>query len=738
GKPAIILSVSTIDGISSTAFGAALTEKIDLLEGQLPWGYVLEFATYQPELIEAAVSSAVSNLMQTLVIVLVVVMIFLGFRTGLIVGTFVPVTMLMGVIIMRMLDVELQRVSIAAMIIALGMLVDNGIVVAEDIRVRMAQGVDRTKAAIAAGKSLAVPLLTSSLTTILFFVPMALAEGGTGEYTLSLAQVVAIVLLASWFLAMFMTPAICNWFIKVEVIPAAAEDRFNGLMYDLYRSFLDKVMQFRAAFLGLIVLALLISGYSFKWLDKEFFPLGDRNQFLVYVDLPAGSSVLQTEDVVLRLTEWLSDKEINPEIASNVGYVASGGPRFFLALAAIDPDPHKAFILVNTVNSDVVDEVVARTRQHMLDFFPEAFGDAKKMWMGASEAGLFEVRIIGPDAKILEDASAIVKAKLREMPGILVAKDDWENRVVKLKIEIDQARARRAGVTSQEIAYALNTYLVGTEVTVYREGKDVIPVILRSVEQDRATLTGLQALSVFSKTSNGAIPLNQIADIKGGWEFGRIKRRDQQRTLTVTAKNQTGAGIDIYNYVLPTLENLDLPPGYSWEIGGEIEKQAEANASLFASLPLTVGLIFVLLVWQFNSFRRPAIIMLTIPLVVIGGVLGMFVLKAKFGFMVLLGFFSLAGIILNNGIVLIDRIDAEVKAGKTPAEAIKFACLSRLRPILITTLTTVLGLMPLIISEDPLFYAMASTMAFGLAVGTVFTLGFIPVLYSLFFRVKMS
>ncbi len=740
GRPAIVLSVSTIDGISSTEFGDRLTARLELLQNQLPIGYVLEYATYQPELIDAAVSGAVDNLYQTLVIVLVIVMIFLGFRTGLIVGTFVPVTMLLGVIIMRMLDVELQRVSIAAMIIALGMLVDNGIVVAEDIRVRMAQGIDRTKAAIDAGKSLAIPLLTSSLTTILFFVPMALAEGGTGEYTLSLAQVVAIVLLASWFLAMFMTPAICNWFIKVDVSPAGAdgEDRFNGLMYDIYRKVLDLVLKFRLAFLGLVLLALLASAYSFKWLDKEFFPLGDRNQYLVYIDLPAGSSVPQTQEVVARLADWLSDKSINPEIASNVAYTANGGPRFFLALSAIDPDPHKAFVLVNTKSVDDVDMLVARTRQYLLDNFPEAIGDAKKMWMGASEAGLFEVRIVGQDAAILKEASEVIKSKLREMPGNLVAKDNWENKVVKLSVEIDQARARRAGVTSEEIAYALNTYLVGTEVTVYREGKDVIPVILRSIESDRATLTGLQALSVYSRAQNDTIPLFQIADIKGTWEYGRIKRRDQQRTLTVTGKNATGAAVDIYAYLQPTLENLDLPPGYSWEVGGEIEKQAEANENLFANLPLAFALIVVLLVWQFNSFRRPIIILLTIPLVLIGGILGLFVLQAKFGFMVILGFFSLAGIILNNGIVLIDRIDEEIKGGKTPAEAVKFACLSRLRPIIITSLTTVLGLLPLIISEDPLFYAMASAMAFGLAVGTIFTLGFIPVLYSLFFRVKFT
>ena len=339
GRPALVLAVSALDGINAVAFGEQLSRRVRELQDALPLGYVLEFATYQPELIEATIAGATNNLLQTLGIVLAVVMLFLGVRTGLIVGAFVPVTMLLAIIVMRAFDVELQRVSIAALIIALGMLVDNGIVIAEDIRVRLESGADRIAAAIESGRTLAIPLLTSSLTTILFFVPMALAEGGAGEFTRSLAQVVTIVLLASWFLSLFMTPAFCVWFMKVTPAAGGDGERFEAGPYRAYRRLLEWILRLRwlvlAAMAGLLALAIGAMGL----VGKEFFPLGDRNQYLIYVDLPAGSSIDKTNEVVLRLASWLADHALNPELASHVAYVATGGPRFFLSLASMDPDP---------------------------------------------------------------------------------------------------------------------------------------------------------------------------------------------------------------------------------------------------------------------------------------------------------------------------------------------------------------------------------------------------------------
>jgi multidrug efflux pump subunit AcrB len=741
GRPAIILSVSIMDGVNGVEFGERLTRKLHDLEQALPIGYRLDYATYQPDLIDKAVQGAVTNLYQTLVIVLVSVVLFLGVRTGLIVGAFVPMTMLLGLLVMSALGVEFQRMSIASMIISLGMLVDNAIVVAEDIRTRIEAGHARRQAVLDAGNSLSIPLLTSSLTTILAFAPMLVAAGATGEYTLSLAQVVTIVLLCSWFLALYMTPFLCYWFLKVEPRPAAADgaaaDPYSSGFYRLYRRFLETMLRQRFVAIGLLGLALALSLYAFRYVVQEFFPPGDRNQYLVYLDLPAGTHITKTAEVVEDLGRWLLDTDTNPEITSTIGYVGSGGPRFFLSLAPIDPDPHVAFIVVNTQTNQQVADLVERTREHILNTFPEVRGRVKAMWLGATETGLFEVRLSGPDDKVLMAKADHLLEGLRAIPGTVDIMQDWENKIWKATIEIDQARARRAGVTSKEVADSLNAYIDGTILTEYREGDTVIPVVGRGIAAERNNPARLRTLNIFSNLRRTNVPISQIADFTIEGQLSRIKRRDQERTITVSAKHQVLKTGDLFEALQPTMETLDLPPGYAWAMGGELEKQAEAQGYLFEYLPHFVALAVLLLIWQFNSFRRTAIILLTIPMTLTGVVVGLLVMDATFGFMAILGLLSLAGVIVNNGIVLIDRIEVELAEGKTPYQAVVNSALGRFRPILMTTVTTILGLLTLIIARDPLFYGMAVVLAFGLAVGTVLTLGFVPLLYTLFFRVKV-
>ncbi len=740
GHPAIILSISIMEGVNSIEFGERLTHEVKTIEQTLPIGYKFDYATYQPDLVEVAVDGAISNLMQTLVIVLAVVIVFLGLRTGLIVGSFVPMAMLLGLIIMSFMDIELQRMSIASMIIALGMLVDNGIVVAEDIRTRMEAGQPRLEAVTQAGDTLAVPLLTSSLTTILAFATMLLANGNTGEYTLSLAQVVTIVLMASWFLAMYMTPAMCFWFMKVAPVDKNKQqpDPYSGRFYVYYQNFLKTVLGNRTLVIGLLIAGMAIAGFAFRFVVIEFFPAGDRNQFLVYLDLPAGTRTDKTAASVQHLTDWMDDKEKNPEITRTIAYVGAGGPRFFLSLSPMDPDPHLAFIIVNTESNEQVPEMVARVRQHILEHIPEARGRVKAMWLGASETGLLEIRIKGPDSKILQAKAQNLLNHLNTIPGTIDIEQDWENKVWKVNVLIDQARARRAGLTSKEIADSLSGYLDGREITDYREGDTIIPVIGRGLADERMDLSYVRNINVYSNKRKVSIPLTQIAEIRPVAEFSRIKRFDQQRTITVSAKHQTLKAGELFNTLLPTLEALNLTPEYRWELGGELEDSAKAQAYLFEWMPACFLLIIVLLVWQFNSFRRAAIIIITIPLTFIGAVIGLLVMNAPFGFMVILGLLSLAGIIINNGIVLLDRIEIECNAGKPPYKAVIAAAIARFRPILMTTLTTILGLLPLILSKDPLFYGMACVIAFGLLVGTILTLVVVPVLYSLFMRVEIA
>ncbi|MFN3230904.1 MAG: efflux RND transporter permease subunit [Alphaproteobacteria bacterium] len=735
-RPAIVLAVSTVEGTNNVAFGEALTAMLDDIEQSLPIGYVLEYATFQPELIDTAVQSAISNVYQTLAIVLVVVMVFLGLRTGLIVGSFVPLTMLLGIIIMSMLGVELQRMSIAATIIALGLLVDNGIVVAEDIRVRLARGVERRKAAIESGASLAIPLLTSSLTTIFAFLPMLLTEGGAGEYVRSLAQVVAILLLGSWFLSMTVTPVMCVWFMKVpEGEPELQEQTYDGAMYSSYRTILGWFLRWRGLAIAGLVALLVLSTQLLGLLKTEFFPLGDRNQFLVYLDMEAGTDLRETERNLRQFTAWLSNENENPEVSSNIAYVGYGGPRFFLALSPVDPDPHRAFVVVNTKTFGDVDPVITRVNAFLDANLPAARADAKKMWFGATEPGVVQLRLIGPDATTLADAAESILQAMHDIPGTLGIKQDWENKILKLVVDVDQTRARRAGMTSSDVANSLQAVYAGLELSDYREGDKQIPIVIRGDDSLRFSLSGLQRIQVYSTMTGESVNLGQVANIRGEWLFGRILRENQERTLTVEARHTSLSAPDLFAELQPTLDALDLPAGYRWEVGGEVEDQSEANSNLFGLLPLALGGIIVLLVGQFNSFRKGGIVIATIPLILIGGTLGLVIMNAPYGFMVLLGFFSLAGIVINNGIVLIDRIQTETEAGREPLDAVVTACLARLRPILMTTLTTVLGLIPLILFGGALFYGMASVIAFGLIVATVLTLGFVPALYTLLFKI---
>ena len=728
----IVLSVSIIEGTNSLEFGQRLSEHLAAVQERLPIGLVLEYATYQPDLVRLAVDGAVRNIYQTLAVVLFVVMIFLGLRTGLIVGSIVPMAMLLALIFMRAFDIELHRVSIAAMIIALGLLVDNGIVVAEDIRRRLEEGTERKRAALESGQSLALPLLTSSLTTMLAFMPLMLAVGGAGEYTRALAQVIMIILLGSWFLAMFVTPSFCVWFIKRTEDDRAA--RFERRPYQVYRRMLGACLARPRWFMSAMVAALALSTVVFQDLVTEFFPTSDRNQFLVYIDLPAGSSVRETQKVVTRFGRWLGEKAVNPEVTGNIAYVGDGGPRFYLSLGPIDPDPHKGFVTVNVETTGDVDPLMARSRRFFLDQVPEARARIKTMWMGETENGIIQVRLQGPDADELYEKGRIVEKIFAGVPGIINLRNDWENKILKIRVLVDQVRARRANVTSQEIANSLVSYLDGAEITDYREGDTLIPIVIRGTDAERENLRGLQSVTVYSQASAENVPLPQIATFEAVYQYGRLKRRNQVRTLTVEAKHIHLKASQLAEIIRPQLKGLEMKPGHGWSWGGEIEDSGEAEANLFAHMPLAVLLIVTLLIWQFNSFRRPAIILMTIPLSFVGAVIGLWLTGAAFGFMAILGLFSLAGIIINNGIVLIDRIDLERQRNKPVHDAVVDAAMARLRPIIMTTMTTSLGLVPLTVFGGPLWFAMGVVISFGLAIGTLFTLGFVPVAYSLLFR----
>jgi multidrug efflux pump subunit AcrB len=740
GHQAIVLSVFILGGVDAVEFGERLQKEVTEIENSLPWGYVLEFATYQPELIQKAVSGMVLNVIESVGIVLLVVMLLLGLRTGLIVGSFIPLVMLFGVLTMYALGIDMERMSLATMIIALGMFVDNAIVVSDDIKVNLETGMARKDAVVKTGSSLAVPLLTSTLTTVFAFGPIPLQIGQVGDYTASLGSVMIILLMGSWFFSMFYSTSMCYWFFKTK--PAAggdkkpASDPYQGKVYRLYRGILKLSLRFRFPVLLLTGGLFALAVYAFTFIPQAFFPSGDRNQYLIYLDLPAGTRIEETDRTVRKLSAWLQDKQENPEITGTIAYVGNGGPRFFLSLAPLDPDPFVAFLIVNTRTGDQVPGLVQRTRQYLADNFSNVRGRVKSMWLGSSETGLFELRLSGPDMGLLQEQAEQLMAALRAIPGTLDIKQDWNNRVITVRADVDQARARRAGVTSENVAQTLAFFIDGRATTNYQQGNVQIPIVGRGVEIERDSPDSLRTLGIRTE-SGDSVPLSQVVDIYTMGELNRIMRFDQERTITVSAKNQVLKASEIFAALKPTLDEMQFPHNHHWEVGGELEDAATAQKNLAKwMLPCFGGIVF-LLVWQFNSIRRAAIIILTMPLVIVGAVVGLIAMQADFGFMVILGLLALAGSIVNNGIVMIDKIEENRREGQTSYDAVINSALSRFRPILLSVSTTMLGFSPLIINRDPLFYGMASVMFFGLGIGSLFTLNYVPALYSIFFRVRI-
>jgi len=459
---------------------------------------------------------------------------------------------------------------------------------------------------------------------------------------------------------------------------------------------------------------------------------------MVYIDLPNGTSARATNRQMLAVFDWLDNKQRFPEITSFSGYSGFNGPRFVLTLNPEDPADNKGFIVLNVQDSTDLNAMVNKLHNGLIDNFPNVSGRVKRMYAGTSDSNTISIQVKGPDKAIIYAKADEIMAVLHQMPNTKNIRTDWENRIVKLQVKVDQHRARRAGVTSEDIARALQGFFTGEVVTKYREDDDIIPVILRAKEYERFNLDRLRTVSVFSNTSSLAIPLFQVAEFIPVNQYAKIQREDMFSTITVEASNTQMTAQDLQLIIDDKIQALkaDLPVNHGIEYDGVIEESAEAQQALGASMPMVIGLVLVLLVIQFNSYRRALIIVLTIPLSIIGAVAGLLIMQAPFGFMVTLGIYSLAGIIINNGIVLIDRIDIERAEGKSDYQAIINSCLTRLRPIAMTTVTTIMGLFPLMLNSESMFYGMATVLAFGLGVGTVLTLGVVPVLYASFFKVS--
>ena len=746
GQPGLSLSVALSEGANIIELGEEIDQLVALHQARLPLGITFNRVASQDFEVEKSVANFTNNLLQSVAIVLLSMLLFLGLRTGLVVASLIPMTMVATLFIMGLLDLGLNQVSLAALIMALGMLVDNAIVVSEAIVVKMEKGTAATEAAIESARELAVPLLVSSLTTSAAFLSFFLAESIMGEMVGPLFSVISIALLSSWLLSLTMITLLAVFFIRVQRQASqpgksTVIDRLNGHYKGLLLKALARPYSCMAIIAGLFVLSL----FGFGFLPFIFFPDSERNLLTVNLNLPLGTKIETTTARVEQLESYIADSLLvsayrQRGVTDWATFVGAGPPSYDLGYQPGEANSGYAHMLLNTSSGEDNQWVIDRLDAFCFRSFPDAEIRVAKLAGGGSSGSDVAVRIVGPEPNELFGIAERIKQKLNEMASVHNIGDDWGPKIKKIAVDIDQSKAQRAGLTNQDIALSLQTALTGFNTGAFREGDQSIPIVLRNESSQDVDVRQLESINIYAQGSGKNVPLGQVARILPQWQFAKIKRRDLYRTLTVTCDAKSGfTAQDITDALVPYLEkdSQSWKQGYRYELGGESEQSAESMGAVFAKLPLSGFIILALLIVQFNSFRKTFIVLSTIPLSLIGVIAGLLVFRSFFGFFAFLGLIALAGIVINNAIVLLDRIQIELdRSGRASIEVIVAAAQQRFRPILLTTCTTTLGLIPLYLGGGLMWEPMAVAIMVGLLFATVITLLFVPVLYKILFAVK--
>ncbi len=733
-EQSLILAVSVADKGNIIALGKEIKKKLDILREQYPIGVEFNLAFDEPNLVEHIIHNFTSSLITAIFIIMAVMIVSLGWRTGLIVSSLIPSTILTSLFIMWKLDIGLNQVSLAALIISLGLLVDNAIVISEAIIVKMDEGASPLEAAGSAVDELHVSLLTSSLTTAAAFLPIYLAESVASDYTASLFEVVAITLISSWILALTIVPMLSYLFLKKG---QRARFSYNNPFCNTFKTLLTKSLKYRAASLlgiGIIFLfALLLS----QRIPRIFFPPSAQPSFIIRMSLPLGTTLDATLKTVKKMEDFLETKR--PKLIVNyTSFVGKGAPRFWINNTPVPKANEYAEILVNAKSLDAYEELQKEIDFFGFNNFSNADISVKKLDNGPPVKNPVQIRIIGNDQKILSQRVKELKKVLSETNMVVNVADDWGMWTQKLVININPSLAYHAGVSYNDIASSLQTALTGRDITEFRTDTKTIPITMRSNHALKASLDTLESTLVFVPSTGKSVPLTQVATIDVVWKPPRIVRFNGVHAITVTAQlRENTTAFDVKEKIDPWLKSQKWPTGYHYEYGGDVESSIEAQGAITAKLPITMMLIIILLILQFNSFSKVALIFITVPLGLIGVIFGLYITNSYFGFMTYLGVISLIGIVINNAIILIERIDFEIDVNHhSPQDAIIEAAQRRARPILLTTLTTIGGLIPLWISGGPMWEPMAIAIIFGLSFATILTLGVVPIFYAIIFKVK--
>jgi multidrug efflux pump subunit AcrB len=731
GKPVIGLGVVMAPGGNVQTLGKALDKAMAEVEADLPVGITVHRVANQPEVVDKSFEEFISSLFEALAIVLVVSFISLGVRTGVIVALSVPLVLAITFMGMMLLGIDFQRISLGALIIALGLLVDDAIIAVEMMMVKLEQGASRLEAATFAYTSTAFPMLTGTLVTAVGFVPVGFARSSAGEYTNSIFWVVGLSLIISWFVAVLFTP----W-MGYHLLPQPKvhhHDPYSTRLYTAFRRLVVWCVSWRKTTIAITALAFVAAMGAFSLVQKQFFPTANRPELIVDLRLAQGASWAATDTEVKKLEKWLGR---NADVAAYTSYVGAGSPRFYLPTVPELQNANFGQVIVMTKGLEARERVIAELDKLFHSDFEAVRARVQRLQNGPPVAYPVMFRVLGEDPQQVRAVAEKVRQVFKADPATRDINFDWNELAKTVRLEVDQNKARALGVDSQILGNTLQTLLSGVTVTQYRERTESIDVVARAVAAERLSVEGLQAINL--RTANGGVvSLDQLATLHFELEEPILWRRNKDLLMTVRAGVVDGVqGPDVAARIDKALAPVraDLPAGYRIEVGGDSEESAKSQGSIFKMMPVMVFLMMLFLMLQLQSFSKLALVVLTAPLGLIGVSLFLLVFNQPFGFVSLLGVIALAGMIMRNSVILVDQIDQDIRAGHSAWDAVIDSTVRRARPILLTAGTAIFAMIPL--SRSVFWGPMAVALMGGLLVATALTLLFLPALYAAWFRVK--
>lgn len=737
-QQALLIGVSFMSGVNVVDVGKNIDEHLASLEYQRPHGIHINSVYNQPQEVQKSVDGFIISLLEAIAIVIVVLLLFMGLKSGILIGGILLLTVLGTFIFMKLFAIDLQRISLGALIIALGMLVDNAIVVTEGILINLKRGQTKLKAAVNIVEQTKWPLLGATVIAVTAFAPIGLSSDASGEFAGSLFWVLFISLLLSWITAITLTPFFANLMFKENEFKNEEgqedEDPYKGFIFNGYKATLDLALHFRKTTLILMVVLLCTAVVGFGSVKQSFFPASNTPMFYVDYWQEQGSDIRSTLEGVKKLEEFLQKEDLVEEVTSTTG---QGAPRFMLTYAPEKSYPAYGQLIIRVADREAVATVMQTVRDYSSNHALSAQLKIKPMEIGPSTDAKIEARFSGPDPVVLRQLAAKAEELIGEDEGAYNIRDDWRARTKMIRPQFNEQKARRLGISKSDLDNVLLTSLSGKQVGVYRDGTQLLPIIARSPANERLNVESVHDLQIYSPVLGVFIPVTQVVDeFDVQWEDSLIMRRDRKRTITVMADHNVlgdETPAKLFARIRGPIENMELPRGYQLEWGGEFESSSKAQKAIFGSLPLGYLAMFAVTVLLFNSLKQPLVIWATVPLAIIGVSAGLLAMNAPFSFMGLLGLLSLSGMLIKNGIVLVDQINLELREGKSPYEAVFDSGVSRVRPVAMAAITTILGMIPLLF--DVFFQSMAVTIMFGLGFATILTLIVVPVLYTVIFRI---